>query len=759
MSPPLYCLLALSVIVGASGCERTSPESKSAMHRERALTYFNEGKFRESSIELRNLLEANPTDADAHYRLALAHLKLGTMPDLQDAFRALNRSIELDPTNLDAQIKLGQLYLMGNELEKAKERADVVLASAPDSADGHALRGRSLLKEHSIQAAITHLKKAIEKDPTALQLYLDLGAAYQSAGDSTKAEQTYNNAITTHPSSAIAWTARGDFYLLTGKQQEAEEDYKKSVELEPDNEIAYIKLANFYRITNRLAQAESICFKLVAKKPQRENPQIILGDFYTTVGEKDKAFASYQRATELKPDSPAARDRLLNHLLDAGKLDEAEQRVHTLLTANGQDKTAQFFRARLLLSRGKGGEAVPLFQRLIKDEPRIPALHHFLGIALTQSNQLGQAVAALTEAIRLAPNAIESRTALASLQLTQGFYDLAIEEAQAALKLNPQNLLATITLGDAYLRKNDWTNSRLAFETVRARLPKEPQPHIRLGMVARAEKKESDAISHFEEALQLNPKQIEPLAHIVAIKIAQGKAPDARDRVLRHLETEPNDPYAYNLLGRLWMATKNWSQAEATFKKALELNSTVLDAYMSLAQIYTQNGKTTDAIHEYESALSKDSKYIPAHMMLGVMYESKNEPEKAQRAYETVLKMSPNFSPAANNLAWLLIEHGGNSDLALSYAQIAREQQPSDPHVADTIGWILYKKGIYLKAGALLKEAADKLPDNPSVLFHYGMAQFKQGDDAGARQSLRAALKLSQSFAGAQEAKIVLDSL
>jgi Tfp pilus assembly protein PilF len=209
----------------------------------------------------------------------------------------------------------------------------------------------------------------------------------------------------------------------------------------------------------------------------------------------------------------------------------------------------------------------------------------------------------------------------------------------------------------------------------------------------------------------------------------------------------------------LWMVTKQWDQAEAAFKKALDLNSSVLDSYMNLAELYTKVGKVDQAIHEYKTALSKDSKYVPAQMMLGVIFESNKDTVNAQSAYEAVLKVSPKFAPAANNLAWLLIEHGGNSDLALSYAQVAREQQPTDPHIADTIGWIYYKKGIYLKSLSLLEEAVAKIPDEPAVLYHYGMAQFKQGDTVGARTSLRAALKLNQSFVGSQEAKRVLDSL
>ena len=50
-----------------------------------------------------------------------------------------------------------------------------------------------------------------------------------------------------------------------------------------------------------------------------------------------------------------------------------------------------------------------------------------------------------------------------------------------------------------------------------------------------------------------------------------------------------------------------------------------------------------------------------------------------------MLALSPRFAPAANNLAWVLSEHGGDKDRALALAQTAKEQAPEDPHVTDTL--------------------------------------------------------------------------
>jgi predicted Zn-dependent protease len=92
--------------------------------------------------------------------------------------------------------------------------------------------------------------------------------------------------------------------------------------------------------------------------------------------------------------------------------------------------------------------------------------------------------------------------------------------------------------------------------------------------------------------------------------------------------------------------------------------------------------------------------------------------------------------------------------LALEHALMAYEQLQNDPRIADTLVWIYFKKSAYLKAAGLLKEAAEKMPDNPTVLYHYGMALHKNGDLAAAKKTLQASLKLKSDFPGAVEADL-----
>jgi Flp pilus assembly protein TadD len=165
------------------------------------------------------------------------------------------------------------------------------------------------------------------------------------------------------------------------------------------------------------------------------------------------------------------------------------------------------------------------------------------------------------------------------------------------------------------------------------------------------------------------------------------------------------------------------------------------------------------AIQELKNALKVNPKSFAAHMTLGSIYEQKGDQEAAKFQYREALNLEPQNPAAANNLAWNLAETGGDLDEALKLAQMAKDKLPKMTSVADTLGWVHYKKGSYAAAIDFLKECVSKEPKNATFQYHLGMAYFKNGRRAEARTSLSEALRLSPSFPGAEEAKQTLAKL
>ena len=96
--------------------------------------------------------------------------------------------------------------------------------------------------------------------------------------------------------------------------------------------------------------------------------------------------------------------------------------------------------------------------------------------------------------------------------------------------------------------------------------------------------------------------------------------------------------------------------------------------------------------------------------------------------YRKMLEIDPHHPLALNNLAFHLSSGDKDLDEALKYAQMAREISPKNAAALDdTIGWILYRKGLYASAVRTLRNA---VADEPNAVrrFHLAMAHFKAGD-------------------------------
>src|SRR2546423_4930107 len=107
----LACLVAL-----AASC--TSPEKAKAQHVQRGEAFLKERRWQEASIEFRNALQIDDNLAAAHWGLAQAYEKLGRGgEDVEE----LKRTVKLDPTNVQARLKLANGYLYAYNQQNNQE--------------------------------------------------------------------------------------------------------------------------------------------------------------------------------------------------------------------------------------------------------------------------------------------------------------------------------------------------------------------------------------------------------------------------------------------------------------------------------------------------------------------------------------------------------------------------------------------------------------------------------------------------------------
>jgi tetratricopeptide (TPR) repeat protein len=126
-----------------------------------------------------------------------------------------------------------------------------------------------------------------------------------------------------------------------------------------------------------------------------------------------------------------------------------------------------------------------------------------------------------------------------------------------------------------------------------------------------------------------------------------------------------------------------------------------------------------------------------------MLQESQGNWQAAQPNYQKVLDIQSTNALAANNLAYSMLEHGGNVDVALSLAQTARRGLPDLASTADTLAWAYIQKGTYQQAADMLEDALKKSPQDQAIEYHLGIAYQKMHDVGRAKLHLQHALQMN----------------
>jgi Flp pilus assembly protein TadD len=153
-------------------------------------------------------------------------------------------------------------------------------------------------------------------------------------------------------------------------------------------------------------------------------------------------------------------------------------------------------------------------------------------------------------------------------------------------------------------------------------------------------------------------------------------------------------------------------------------------------------GAVDRAVADYQQAMQKNPRDVRLHLGLGSLEENRGNWQQAQTLYQQALQIKPDDPAVANNLAYLLTEHGGDKSVALSLAQTARRGLPNLGTTADTLGWAYYYNSLFASAVSTLQMAIKDAPENPTFHYHLGLAYQKTGDYAHAKEQLKRALEL-----------------
>ena len=253
--------------------------------------------------------------------------------------------------------------------------------------------------------------------------------------------------------------------------------------------------------------------------------------------------------------------------------------------------------------------------------------------------------------------------------------------------------------------------------------------------------RKDDAAEYLDQALEENPTDPEILSFGVVLDQKRDSLDTSLQRTADAVAAEPGSAALLTVQAEALAANGQTAEAMEPLRRALEIDPNLLAANVLLARILSSESGPDAAVNR---ALEASIPPGPANAAVGSLYASRGDSQRAIRHFEAALDRDPNLVIAKNGLAFELAESGGDLDRALVLAREAWAADPSDPLAADTLGWVLCRRGEYEEAVGMLQRSLGGLPADsphtPEVAYHLALAFEGMGEPAPAQRHVRQSL-------------------
>jgi tetratricopeptide (TPR) repeat protein len=736
-------IAALAVLVSPfliyKGYRYLNPNARKQDLLRSAQKYAREGRPREAAIQYLNVINMDPRFTQAHYELARVALMAG---DSDTAFFEFEQTIEQDPQNLDAQVQYGNLLLSRGDIQEAKKKADLVLDQQPDNLDAIILNAQVLAYQGDLPGAEKQLNRARELSPKRVEPLLVLGNLRVQANRDSDGEQLFKQALELDPKNLDALLALGRLYQQTSRYKEAEEYFRKATEIAPADASPRVSLMVLYLVQGRNSDAKQVAETTMHDLSDNPVAYRLLADYY--IGVNDPANAIKEMAVLLKKyprDWQLKRD-YVQQLILADRLDEASDLTDELLRIQANNVQTLVQQGQILLKRGKPEQAVVPLKNALRINSNNYTAHVMTGLAFSSLGDMEGAEREFRAAISLQPRRAQAQILLTDLAARKGDTKLLAQMAQRMMQNYPNSAVGFITQGTLDYAAGDIPSADANFRKAIAAEPNNPLPYSKLAELRMVKKDYAEADNLIEQALAKDPAYVPAVRLLVALYGLDKRTDKIIARVSEQIAKVPQISDYYSILGDVQLHQNKFQDSVQSLTKAIELDKKNQEAWELLGKAHAAAGSMPEAISTYEQWSKSDPYQAKSHILLGQIFEGQKEWEKAQVQYRQALDISPDNGIAANNLAFLMLEHNGDIQTALGLAVKARRAMPDNPTVLDTVGWAYYYNGDYRTASKILTTAITLNPNSASAHYHLGRSLQRLRDWTTAKAHYEKALEL-----------------
>jgi serine/threonine-protein kinase len=297
--------------------------------------------------------------------------------------------------------------------------------------------------------------------------------------------------------------------------------------------------------------------------------------------------------------------------------------------------------------------------------------------------------------------------------------DLAVQNAQQAVKLDSHMAISRVSLGRAYAERGDSSLARSELDEALILDPLNAGAYRGLADIEQAGSNWAEAERLYKKALDLSPDNWDLHFILGNFYYRLARYSEAEQAYNRVINLAPDSHLGYRNLGGVYHMQGRFADASAQYQNALQIRASA-STYSNLGTSLFFQGLYQQSVAAFEKAIELGASNYQIWANLGDAYrQTPGNEEKAREAFQTAIRLvrdelsgKPDDGDLRSQLALYLAKSGEKQE-ALDHAARARKLDQSAPVVATLV--LIYEicglreqaleaMGAALKSGYSLEE-------------------------------------------------------
>lgn len=423
-----------------------------------------------------------------------------------------------DDASLQYQERLGDLYLLNRQMDKALALFQSLTVRLPDAIQLQKKLAMCYMALDQKEKAIEVLKLVVGREPDNSQVQFYLGELYETLANTNKAVASFRSAVDTIPSTSAPYLKLAFYYMKT-EPKKAGQTLQIGLQRFPqDKKLLEMVIQYYLRNHQPLDALDS--FVRLQNLLLRDNERLPDSRYYLILGViaqqhqlYDKAVALYEKVLEQDPDLLEAYIRLAFLHRSAHATDEALNVMDEAVCSHPEDPIAWYYFGLLNNRAETFPTAISAFERVETLASRSPhagllldTLFYFnYGTACERAGQFERAEALLQRSMRLDTENAEAFNYLAYMWAEKGIHlDQALEYSRHSLDYDPDNGAFLDTLGWILYKQKQVAEALTCLQAAYYFIPDDPTILEHLGDVWSALQDDSQALTWWERSYRIN---------------------------------------------------------------------------------------------------------------------------------------------------------------------------------------------------------------------------------------------------------------